>query len=126
MATSPRVRVLLVDDVAELRFLLRLNLELNGRFEVIGEAGDGVEAERLAERHQPDLVLLDVSMPLQDGLETLPLVRAAAPKAKVAMLSGFEARRLAPMAFSLGAVAYLEKGLPPERLVDELLEVLAA
>ncbi len=119
-------RVLLVDDVRELRFLVRVNLELDGRFEVVGEAENGVEAVECAEKHQPDVVLLDVSMPVQDGMESIPKIHAVAPDAKVVMLSGFEERRLAPMALERGAVAYLEKGITPDRLVEQLAQLIAA
>ena len=124
MATRTRYGTLLIDDVAELRMLLRLSLELSGRFDVVAEAENGVQGVELAEQHQPDLVLLDISMPLQDGLESLPMIRDAAPRAKVVMLSGFEERRVGSTALGLGASAYLEKGLPPERIVEELLDVM--
>ncbi len=121
-----RPTVLLVDDVPELRLLVRVNLEQDGRFDIVGEAENGREAVECAEKHQPDLVLLDVSMPVQDGMESLPQIRAVAPEAKVVMLSGFEERRLAVMAYQLGAIRYLEKGITPDELVEELVQVLAA
>ncbi len=121
-----RFTVLVVDDVPELRYLVRLNLELDGRFEVVGEAENGLEAIECAQKHQPDVVLLDASMPVRDGIEALPEIRAAAPATKVVVLSGFQARRLERMALERGAVRYLEKGLPPDALVEELAVVAAA
>jgi DNA-binding NarL/FixJ family response regulator len=117
------LRVLLVDDMAELRSMIRLTLERSGHFEVVGEAGDGRAAIELAADFQPDLVLLDVSMPVMDGLEALPHLRAAAPSAHVVMLSGFSESRLGADATAGGAAAYLEKGLTPQALVERLLEV---
>ena len=117
-------RTLLADDVGDIRFMVRLALERSERFEVVAEAENGAEAIRLTEKHQPDLVLLDISMPVVDGLEALPRVRAACEDAAVVMLSGFEAARLGPAAIELGAKGYLEKGIPPTQLVDELLKLL--
>jgi CheY-like chemotaxis protein len=124
VAAEKRVRTLLVDDVAELRALLRLTLEESG-FRVVGEAGDGVEAVELAREHRPELVLLDVSMPVLDGMEALPLVLEASPASSVVILSSVEAGRLEEAAFERGAAAYLEKGIEPDDLVRELLAVVA-
>lgn len=120
----PQFRTLLADDVFDLRFMVKLALERSGRFLVVAEAENGDEAIRMAEEHQPDLVLLDVSMPVKDGLEALPVIRTVSPQAKVVMLSGFEASRLAATALDAGAAAYLEKGIPPTELVAVLLKVL--
>ena len=122
--TDAPFRIVLADDVFDLRFMVKLALERSGRFQVVAEAENGDEAVALAERHQPDLVLLDVSMPVKDGLEALPHIRTVSPNAKVVMLSGFEASRLASTALESGAAAYLEKGIPPGELVNELLKVL--
>lgn len=122
--TEVPYRTVLADDVFDLRFMVKLALERSGRFQVVGEAENGDEAVKLAEKHQPDLVLLDVSMPVKDGLEALPDIRTVSPNAKVVMLSGFEASRLASTAIESGASAYLEKGIPPGQLVTELLKVL--
>ena len=122
--TDAPFRIVLADDVFDLRFMVKLALERSGRFQVVAEAENGDEAVALAKQHQPDLVLLDVSMPVKDGLEALPDIRSVSPNAKVVMLSGFEASRLASTALESGAAAYLEKGIPPGELVNELLKVL--
>lgn len=111
MTTLTRLRrVLIADDVIDLRVLLRMALELAGDFEVVAEAADGAQAITQAEAHQPDLVLLDLSMPVLDGLEALPRIRAVAPDAHVVVLSGFEASKMRDRVLEGGAVAYLEKG----------------
>ena len=122
--TEAPFRIVLADDVFDLRFMVKLALERSGRFQVVAEAENGDQAVALAKQHQPDLVLLDVSMPVKDGLEALPDIRSVSPNAKVVMLSGFEASRLASTAMPSGAAAYLEKGIPPGELVTELLKVL--
>lgn len=118
------LRVVLVDDMVELRHLIKLTLERSGRFEVVGQAGNGREGVAVAEATQPDLVLLDVSMPVMDGLEALPIICRSVPSATVVMLSGFSEARLGAEAAAGGAAAYLEKGLSPDALVARLLEVL--
>lgn len=82
------VRVLIVDDVPELRHLVATALRLRGGFEVVGEAGDGEAAVELAGTLQPDVVVLDVSLPRLRGAELLTALRSAAPVAKVAVFSG--------------------------------------
>jgi DNA-binding NarL/FixJ family response regulator len=115
---------LLVDDAAELRLFVKLELEESGRFSVVAEAGDGASAAELAELHQPDLVLLDIAMPVQDGLEALPRIRRASPSTRIVMLSAFEEHRFGASALELGASAYVEKGVPSEELVARLAEIM--
>jgi DNA-binding NarL/FixJ family response regulator len=115
---------LLVDDVADLRFMLRLNLEESGRFRIVGEAANGIEGVELARRHRPDLVLLDIAMPLQDGLEALPRIRQASPASRVVILSSFGEQRFGAQALELGASAYIEKTLAPDALVARLVDVM--
>ena len=109
-------RILLVDDHPLTRDALAALLTQGG-FDVVGEAADGAEAIELAGRLQPDLVLLDLSMPLVDGLTALPQLRAAAPGCEVVILtaSGTEDNLLA--AIRRGAAGYLMKTEPPERIV---------
>ncbi|MCH1866900.1 response regulator transcription factor [Nocardioides sp. CFH 31398] len=105
-------RVVVVDDAADLREMLTMVLDLRGGgdFEVVGEAGDGQQAVSVVEETQPDLVLMDIAMPVMDGLEAVPLVRRVSPDSTVVMLSGFPARTAEAGALEAGAHAYLEKG----------------
>jgi DNA-binding NarL/FixJ family response regulator len=111
--------ILLVDDHPLTREGLGALLAGHG-FDVVGQAGDGREAIDLARELQPDVVLLDLSMPEVDGLEALPRLRAEAPDCEVVVLtaSGDEGNLLA--AIRGGAAGYLLKTEPPERLVDFL------
>ena len=109
-------RILVVDDHPLTRDALAALLAQGG-FVVVGEAADGGEALELAARLQPDLVLLDLSMPGLDGLAVLPQIRASAPGCEVVVLtaSGTEDNLLA--AIRGGAAGYLLKSEPPDRIV---------
>ncbi len=109
--------VLIVDDSEDLRTLMRLNVERKLPGRVVGEAANGQEGVDLAAALQPDLVLLDLAMPRMDGIEALPLILAAAPAAKVVMLSGFDRRGVAGQLLEAGASRYVEKGTPMSELV---------
>lgn len=113
------VRVVVVDDTPSLRMLTRLALDGTG-FEVVGEAGDGLAGVNLVRQLQPDLVLLDLAMPVMDGLEALPLMRAAVPTLRVVIVSGFDRRAMETQVIEAGADGYLQKGLPPESLIQGL------
>jgi DNA-binding NarL/FixJ family response regulator len=108
-------RILIVDDHPLTRDALASLLGAHG-LDVVGCASDGVEAIGEAERLQPDLVLLDLSMPGMDGLTALPRLRHAAPRCEVVVLtaSGTEENLLA--AIRGGAAGYLLKSEPPERI----------
>jgi CheY-like chemotaxis protein/anti-sigma regulatory factor (Ser/Thr protein kinase) len=82
------VRVLLVDDVADVRRLVRIALRLHGGFEVVGEADAGVQAIELATRLRPDIVLLDLGLPDLAGRDVLTRVREVVPGAKVVVFTG--------------------------------------
>ena len=121
-AVSALPTVVVVDDAAEVRLLVRTHLSLSGLFEVVAEGANGREAVDLAGRHQPTLLVLDVSMPLMDGLEALPLIRSVAPDTQVVLYTGFDESGLADRARELGAAALIEKSM----MVDELPAQLAA
>ncbi|HZC51476.1 MAG TPA: response regulator transcription factor [Mycobacterium sp.] len=122
--TAP-VRVLIADDVADVRLLVGLFLEASGQFTVVGEAGDGQQAIDLARQCQPDLVVLDLSMPNMDGLEALPEIKQAAPGTRVVVLSGHADPVIREAAREQGADGYLDKSASGDRLVKQLLAILA-
>jgi PAS domain S-box-containing protein len=121
---EPQGRVLIADDSDDVRALLRAQLEMDGRFAVVGEADDGAVAIEVAREQQPDLVVLDLAMPRMDGLTALPLLREAAPDARVIVLSGFDAQAVAPKVLAAGASRCIEKGFRM-KLADVLAEVAA-
>jgi DNA-binding NarL/FixJ family response regulator len=104
------VRVFLVDDVGAFRALMRFTLEEDPRIQVVGEASDGQEGVSGVERLKPDVVLLDLAMPVLDGFEAMPLMLERSPGTTIVALSGFTAERMASLCIASGAHAYLEKG----------------
>ncbi len=121
-----RTSVVLVDDSGDLRALYRFSLDRAEDFEVVGEATDGLEGLVSASTHQPDLVLLDISMPVMDGLQALPLILEKCPETMVVVLTGHGVSSGLPgKAEALGASGYILKGTPMAVVLDELREMLA-
>jgi two-component system, NarL family, nitrate/nitrite response regulator NarL len=112
-------RILIVDDHPLTRDALAGLLAHNG-FEVCGQAASGEEAIRLAAELQPDLALLDLTMPGLHGLQTLPRLREAAPACAVVVLTAAEDEENLMGAIRAGAAGYLLKSEPPERIVSFL------
>jgi PAS domain S-box-containing protein len=117
---SAPITLVVVDDTPDVRLLLKLAFGQYDDFEVVGEAGDGRAGVELVTRLQPDAVLLDLAMPVMDGLEALPLMRAAAPHARIVVLSGFESSQMATTALGAGASAYIQKGAAPDEIVAQV------
>ena len=118
--TQPPVRVLVADDSAGIRELLVLLLNMESTFTVVGEARDGVAAVSLAESLQPDLVILDVSMPRLDGIEALPKVRAVCPESQVVIFTGDSDGSVEGEARAAGASAVIAKDMGAITLVERL------
>jgi len=123
VAAASSYTVLLVDDYARIRQLYRMALADEPRLRVVDEAGDGAEAIRKAKEHQPDLVVLDLSMPRVDGLEALQAIKRESPRSRVVVLSGFMRDRVSHVVHELGANAYLEKGIAARALAKTLLPI---
>ena len=117
------ISVVVCDDVPELRALARAVLEEGGETQVVGEAADGREALEVIERLQPDVVVLDLSMPELDGLEAIPLIHQVAPNAEICVFSGFEEGKVAEVALRLKASRYVRKGAPLEDLRSAVQEL---
>ncbi len=120
------ITVLLCDDLQAFRTLLRHALDGEDGIEVVGEASDGNEGVRQAGELQPDVVLLDLSMPECDGLEAIPAIVDNAPRTQIVALSGFTADRMAEPVLARGATAYLEKGVALSEIVAVIRRVGAA
>lgn len=124
-ARSPPWRVVLVDDTEDLRFILRRLLHTAGSFKVEAEADNGATAIDVARRVQPDLLLLDLLMPVMDGWQALPEIRRASPKTKIVVVSGQDKRVMESRALALGAAAYIEKGMASSDIIATLTRVMA-
>lgn len=111
------IRVLLVDDQPLLRMGFRLILEGEEDIEVVGEASNGIEALRSVEQLQPDVVLMDVRMPLMDGIEATGKISASPAEARVIILTTFDLDEYAFAGLQAGASAFLLKDVAPSDLV---------
>jgi DNA-binding NarL/FixJ family response regulator len=117
------ISVVVCDDVPELRRLARAVLEEEGDMQVVGEAGDGREVLDVVARCQPDVLVLDLSMPELDGLEAIPIIHRVAPRTQIVVFSGFEEGKVAEVALHLKASRYVRKGAPLEELTHAVREL---
>jgi len=99
----------LVDDMDDFRSMLRHRLLLHPEFEVVGEARDGFEAAQVTAKTKPDVIVLDLEMPNCDGITAIPLLRRAAPNAKLLVLSAFPEPYTLGDLLQQGVDAYLGK-----------------
>lgn len=123
VAVAPPIRVLLVDDAADIRGLLKLVLEFDAEFTVVAEAANGEEAIRLSAEHQPDLVVLDVAMPVMDGMDALQQLLEVAPDTLVVMYSAYDSGWLADRAKGFGAAGYIDKTAGVVDMVGQLRRI---
>jgi DNA-binding NarL/FixJ family response regulator len=114
------MRILIADDNEMVRCGVRGLLSCDAALEVCGEATNGTEALRTARELLPDLILLDISMPGKDGLETTHLLRQALPKTKILIMSQHDPVQFSPSALKAGAHAYVDKS----RLGTDLLPAI--
>ena len=122
-AGARRIRLLLVDDQPLVRRGLALMLSLEPDMEVVGEAGDGIEAIELARRLQPDVVLMDLHMPRKSGVGATREITASLPATRVLVLTTLEAEESAFDAVRAGAMAYLLKDATEREVVETVRAV---
>ena len=118
--STPLRRVVLVDDSPGDRSLIQSALGASGVFQVVAEASSAEEAIEVVRQAGPDLVVLDMSLPGQDGLTALSVLHEASPLSRIALVSGLVSDGLRNAALKAGADACLDKGLSPTHLVSEL------
>ena len=102
-------KVLLVDDFEAFRQSVCSMLLRTGKFQVIGQAADGLEAVQKAEELQPDLILLDICLPRLNGIAAVPQIRTVAPESKILFLTGLDLPEMVEEALSTGASGYVVK-----------------
>lgn len=117
-----RCRIAICDDQAAFRKVVAVVLGLDPGLEVVGEAENGREAIALMQALRPDVLLLDIAMPVMDGLEALPLILEAVPDTRVVMLTGVTNENIRERALAAGATAFIEKGTDVDRLAEPIKE----
>jgi two-component system, NarL family, nitrate/nitrite response regulator NarL len=123
-AKKPKpLRVLIADDHRLFAEALEAILAADDRIEVVGQAGDGSEAVKLARTLDPDLVLMDVSMPVLDGFEATREIRAKSEDTRVLMLTGSNSRADVDRSREVGASGYITKDRIASELVAAIVEV---
>ena len=125
-ATNSDIGVLICDDAPAMRSLLHAVIARREGVSVVGEAADGNEAIAQAALLQPDVILLDLSMPDRTGLEALPEINRVAPGAKVILLSGFAASIIEDDVPRNGVAGYLQKGIEPEEILAAIESAVTA
>lgn len=116
---------MLADDNGAIRTLLRVLLELEPEFDVVGEAATGSEALEAVERFRPEVLVLDLAMPDFDGLEVLERLGASAGATRVVVYSGHATGQIEQAARSLGARDFIVKGTEPAEVIRRLRAVAA-
>jgi DNA-binding NarL/FixJ family response regulator len=114
------IRVLLVDDVAQVRCDLRTVLTLSGELEIVGEAANGLEAIRLTESLKPDVVLMDLEMPVMDGYEATRQIKTRCPSSRVVALTVHDYESARAKAQESGVEAFIVKGAPVQSIVQTI------
>jgi len=117
---SAPLRILIVDDHPLMREGLTLVLEASGKMEVVGHAGDGVEAVRLFARLQPDITLMDLQMPKLNGVEAITSIRSQSPKARIIVLTTYAGDTRALRALKAGASGFLLKNSVRKDLLEAI------
>jgi DNA-binding NarL/FixJ family response regulator len=118
-----KIRVLIADDHRMFAEALEAILATDERLEVAGQAADGAEAVKLALKLQPDVILMDIAMPIMDGLQATRQIRKQWPTACVLMLTGSNSRWDVDRAREAGAAGYVTKERIAAELIDAILEI---
>jgi DNA-binding NarL/FixJ family response regulator len=113
-------RILIVDDMPQVRQELRLLLQISGELEVVGEAGNGQEAIEQAERLNPDVIIMDLEMPVLDGLLATQKIKQQNLAIRIVILSVHSAPADMKRAKQAGADAYVQKGSPYLTLIEAI------
>ncbi|MEP7332927.1 MAG: response regulator transcription factor [Terracoccus sp.] len=124
MSADEVIRVVIADDDALVRSGLRLVLGGSARIEVVAEAKDGTEALDAVRTHAPDVVLMDIRMPVQDGLSATSALASFPDAPAVIVLTTFDAGGAVVKAMQAGASGFLFKDTAPERIVDAIERVM--
>jgi NarL family two-component system response regulator LiaR len=125
MSSSGRIRVMIVDDHDMVREGLKVFLSTSDDLEVVGEAANGTEAVEVCARVEPDVVLMDLIMPVMDGAEATARIKEACPGVHVVALTSFVEDDLVERALDAGAISYLLKDSRPDSLIAAIRDAFA-
>jgi DNA-binding NarL/FixJ family response regulator len=117
------ITILIADDHAPFRKVLRSLLEKEDQFELVGQVKNGQEAVKIARKLRPDVILMDLSMPVLSGLEATRQIMGFNPAAKVLFLSGYDDDQYVAQAVSVGALGFLSKTTDSRFLIEAIREV---
>lgn len=116
-------RILVCDDSAFMRMMLKRVLVDNGH-EIVGEAGDGMEAVQLYRQYQPDLVTMDITMPKMDGIEAVKHIHEEHPLARIIMVTALGQRAIITDALKAGAADFVVKPFDPAQVIATVQKIL--
>ena len=117
------IRVLIADDHRLFSEALEAILSTDGRVDVVGHAADGAEAVKLALALEPDVVLMDISMPVMDGLQATRQIRKQQPQASILVLTGSDSRNDVDRAREAGAAGYVTKDRIAAEVIEAIVEI---
>ncbi len=120
-SSQPRVRLLLVDDMPQVLYDLQQLLELSGKVEVVGAVRDGTQAVHLVKITTPEVILMDLEMPVMDGCEATRRIKSEFPRIRVIILSVHNGPDVRDRSRKAGADGYITKGVPYEVLLKAIL-----
>jgi DNA-binding NarL/FixJ family response regulator len=118
---DPCIQVAIVDDSAAVRMSLRSMLKLDPRLTLVAEAENGSAAIAMVEKHRPDVVLMDITMPVLDGIEATRIITSKFPGIRVIVLTAHSSESIAAKAFKAGASHLLTKGCSAEEILDAIM-----
>jgi two-component system, NarL family, response regulator LiaR len=121
--TNKKIRILVVEDQNVVREGIVAILSFQPDIEVVGEAQDGIQAVELAQKNRPDVILLDMVMPRQDGLTTIPQLRTVVPNARILVLTSFAESNRVYQAIKAGALGYMLKDTTRTQLLQSIRDV---
>jgi len=116
-------KILITDDALFMRVTLKNILTSNG-YEVVAEAGNGKEAVEHYAAHQPDLVLMDITMPIMDGITATKTIKQNDPEAKVVMCTAMGQKNMVIEAIQAGAKDFIVKPFQPDRVLDSIKKLI--
>ena len=119
MPTTP-LRIVIVDDNLHYRNTISSYLQKKNNFQVVAEAGDGLAAIQAVEKHRPDVVLMDISMPVMDGIDATWVIKSKFPEIRVIVLTTHDVGSISGAAFKAGAFWCLNKECSPNEIIKAI------